>query len=297
MNKYIVLLAAGLTIFPANTAYAEDAVEEPIVIEETAPESEPEPAPGPEPAPEPGPAYVPPAEAGEGLGGWAVVDPETGAVYGASPCTIDICGPEGSLGGKVSEGYMGCSGCVYRFQSVEDEQGNVSGVFSHDSREVKWNEEENNFSIKDGMGVTSTLIPEKTDGRGLLSGVEDIVSKTKTTEEVLITEKRQNVYEEDVVTDILFPEWGHEGTLFSYMSRLQAENGLAEDVDKKLLNEGYFVEKTETFVNVEDETGKQDITNTKETVVDEESSFVKSVRAWTKSVFDFFKEIVSYENI
>jgi hypothetical protein len=76
MKKYIALLAAGLILFPANLAYAEESAEE--VVEEVVEE----------PDQEPETSYAPPPEASDGVGGWSVVVKETGRVVGGHVCTI-----------------------------------------------------------------------------------------------------------------------------------------------------------------------------------------------------------------
>jgi RimJ/RimL family protein N-acetyltransferase len=69
--------------------------------------------------------YVPPPEAHEGVGGWAVVDPETGNVHGVIVGTIETFN---SRGGAIGHEYMGChSNCVLRFQTRATADGNVAG--------------------------------------------------------------------------------------------------------------------------------------------------------------------------
>lgn len=301
MKKYIGILVAGLILFPANLAYAEEIVEEPVVVEdstpepapEPAPETEPEPAPETEPAPEPAPSYTPPPEASEGVGGWAVVDPDTGNVHGVIVGTIDTYKWVEEQGG-MGTSYMGChSKCVLRFQSVAEDGGNVAGYHSDGYNDVKWDEGNSNFSLTDGLGRSSTLVPEKTDGRGAQSGLVDIVQKTETSAGVKIEQRQENVYDEEKETDILFPEWGEQGKLFKYLSQLEAERNLQTDIDTDLLSEGYTAEKTTTETIVDEETGEETTTETTETVIDEENAFVKTVRQWTESVFDFFRGIFS----
>jgi hypothetical protein len=278
MKKYITLLAAGLILFPANLAYAEEVVEEV--------------------AQEPETSYAPPPEASDGVGGWSVVVKETGRVVGGHVCTIEVCGPEGEWGGVLPKEFWsdygcGSEGCVYRFQSVAEEGGNVAGYLSDESNDVHWNENESNFTVKDGLGRTSTLIPERTDGRGAQSGLVDIVQKTETNAGVKIEQRQKDFYDEDAEIDILFPEWGERGNLFSYLSQLEAEKDLQTDIDNDLLSEGYTTDRITTESAIDEETGEEITTETTEIVVDEENAFVKTVRIWTESVINFFRGILS----
>ena len=286
MKKYIGLLAAGLIIFPTNLAYAEEVVEEPVIAEESASESEL--------AQEPEPAYMPPPEASEGVGGWAIVDPNTGKVLGGIVCTIEVCGPDGEWSGKSPIEYEGCgTNCVFRFQSVAEEGGNVAGYHSDGYNDVTWNENESNFSVTDGLGRTSTLIPERTDGRGVQSGLVDIVQKTETDAGVKIEQRQKDFYDEEKETDILFPEWGERGKLFRYLSQLEADQNIQKDIDSGLISEGYTTERKTTDTSADEKTGEEITTETIEIIVDEDNAFVKIVRQWTESVIDFFRGIFS----
>jgi len=296
MNKYIVLLAAGLILFPANMAYAEDSVEEPIVTEEAAPEPapepEPEPAPEPEPepAPEPEPTYVPPAEASEGVGGWAVVDPETGNVHGVIVATIETFE---SRDGKIGHTYMGChSECVLRFQTKAQDSGNVVGIHSNGGSDVTWNgDDQGTFNVKNepseprnSTRSTSTLVPSKTmaDGESIYTGFIDTKSQTTTQNGVVIDQFKEDYQDTNVDTDILFPEWGVEGKLFSYASEILARNNIENDVDDQLVLEGYTAES-------EISEGSVDENENTEATVDEENEFVQTVRVWVQDVVEFFK--------
>jgi len=150
-------------------------------------------------------SYVPPAEANDGVGGWAVGDPTTGAVHGVIVCTADVCGPSGSWGGKLPGEYMGCTNCNLRFQTRATADGNVAGwhgtqtnidangnATQSNDGSVKWNAKEKNFTISnkstDAKGNTisskSTLIPEKTapDGKNLHTGIINQESQYTTIE-------------------------------------------------------------------------------------------------------------------
>ena len=296
INNVVIgsIFALGLSLL-ATPAYAEEVSEEAPVVEESpapepspepTPEAEPEPAPEPqpeptpEPTPEPEPSYTPPPEASEGVGGWAVVDPDTGKVHGVIVGTIDTYNSVEARGGMGHE-YMGChENCVLRFQTRATADGNVAGYSSSGNTEVKFESSQNNFSIKDNNGeYESTLIPEQTArdeaGMDLNTGLVDTKTKQTTEENVEIRQTREDYLDEEIETDIFFPEWGTEGKLFNYISELQAKENIEADVNNELVLEGYTVEQEAT----------------EEPVVDEENVFVKTVRAWTNSVVKFFASI------
>ena len=306
------IFALGLSFF-ASPAYAEELAEEPaaeVVEESPAPEPAPEPEPSPEPAPEPepspepapepapAPAYTPPPEAYEGVGGWAVVDPNTGRVHGVIVCNAASCGPEGNRGGVTTHTYMGCpAGCVYRFQSKAQASGNVVGIHSDGLNSVTWNgDNEGTFSVNQGgssSSSSSTLVPSKTmaDGERLDTGFINTRSRVTTDQGVRVDQFKEDYEDTEVDTDVLFPEWGVEGKLFRYLSQQDAESSLEGDVNNSLLAEGFSTEKTTSTTSVDEETGEETTTETTETVVDEENAFVKTVRVWTQSVIDFFQGI------
>lgn len=296
----------GLSLL-STPAFAEEVAEEPPVVEEApapepepapAPEPEPEPAPepepepAPEPAPEPEPSYTPPPEAYEGVGGWAVVDPNTGKVHGVVVCQAAHCAPDGNSGGVTKNSYMGCpAGCVYRFQSRAQESGNVVGMHSDGYNSVTWDgDDRGTFSVnagKDGGSSSSTLVPSKTmaDGNSMSTGFINTRTKSTTEAGVKIDQFKEDYEDTEVETDILFPEWGVDGKLFPYISEFSAQSNLESDVDRELLEEGYSTEQTTLNEETEE--------TTTETVVDEENEFVKTVRVWTESVIDFFRGIFS----
>jgi len=277
----------GLSLL-ASPAYAEDVAEEPAVeiVEES-----------PAPAPEPEPGYTPPPEAYEGDGSWGIVNPETGQVVDNVVCTVESCGPEGIWGGvlpkDISSGH-GCpeSGCVFRFQSKASEDGNVAGYHSDGYNDVRWEEDDQNFSMTDELGRESTLLPEKTEG-GLQSGIVDIRSKSVTEKGVVIEQRQEDYLDEEVETKILFPEWAEGGKVFLYRSALEAGMNIESDADNELFLEGYTTEETSTLEFIDEETEEVTTETTTKTVIDEENVFVKTVRVWTESVIDFFRGIFS----
>ena len=309
------LVILGVLGAMAAPAHAEEVAEDPPVVEEPAeptpepapepeptpeptPEPAPEPEPTPEPTPEPEPSYTPPPEASEGVGGWAVVDPDTGKVHGVIVGTIDTYNSVEARGGMGHE-YMGChENCVLRFQTRATADGNVAGYSSSGNTEVKFESSQNNFSIKDNNGdYESTLIPEQTArdeaGMNLGTGLVDVKSKNTTSEGVEINQLQEDYLDEDVETRILFPEWGVEGKLLEYISERSAASSIDYDIDEQLVLEGYTVETSTTSEVVDEETGEVTTETTTETVIDEESEFVKTVRVWVDSVTSFFRGFFS----
>lgn len=283
------IFALGLSFLSA-PAYAEEVIEETPVVEEA-------PTPAPEPAPEPG--YVPPPEASEGVGGWAVVDPDTGNVHGVIVGTIDTYKWVEEQGG-MGTSYMGCHAkCVLRFQTRAQESGNVVGVHSQGDTKVTWDgDSSNTFSYDHGSEnskVSSTLVPEKTmlDGNSIDTGVVNKRSRTTLKSGVEIKQTQEDYLDKDVETDILFPEWGVEGKLFPYISELQARNSIESDVDNQLMIEGYTKQETTTTETTNEETGETETSTITETVIDEENEFVKTIRGWTQSVVNFFRGVFS----
>ena len=179
MSKRWWALVAGASVALASIgaapAWAEDA---PIETPPSEPAAEPE--------------YVPPPEAHEGVGGWAVVDPETGNVHGVIVGTIETFN---SRGGAIGHEYMGChSNCVLRFQTRATADGNVAGwhgtqthvdaqgqATQSNDGSVKWNPSTRTFSLNNqvvGGQRSMTLVPERTArdaaGMDLGTGIVDI---------------------------------------------------------------------------------------------------------------------------
>jgi len=251
-------------------------------------------------AEEPAPAYTPPPEAYEGVGGWAVVDPNTGNVHGVVVCSADVCGPTGSWGGKMPHEYMGCKDCVFRFQTRATDDGNVAGWHGTQTQidangnasqsndgSVKWNAKENNFSIKN-QSVDSNgnkierkqkLIPEKTatDGKNLHTGIVDIETNYQSSdvsgESVEVNVKQKDFYSPSEEVKVAYRNW----RVFEYESALAARESLENDVNSALVDDGYeaaFEEDSE-----EDEI--------KDETVSDEPVFVQTVKQLTNRVIEF----------
>lgn len=276
-------------------------VSSPSFAEEVAPET---PAETSAPAPvETTPAYEPPAEAMNGVGGWAVVDPVTGNVHGVIVATIDTFRERN---GVIGHEYMGCaSNCVLRFQTRATDDGNVAGWHGTQTNidangnasqtndgSVKWNDTTKNFTIKNSstdstkakVTRTQTLIPEKTasDGKNLHTGIVDINtaydSSTISGQRVKGSTKQQNLEDKNSTINVEFPNWT-EGKNFTYE------------------NPNLFVENIESDVENELKKVGLDTTTNPDTELVEESEdviFVKAIKALTENVKSFFSSLFGF---
>jgi len=238
-------------------------------------------------------SYVPPAEANEGVGGWAVVDPNTGAVHGVIVCTADVCGPSGTWGGKLPGEYMGCTNCNLRFQTRATADGNVAGWHGTQTNidangnatqtndgSVTWNEKERNFTISnkstDGKGNTisskSTLIPEKTalDGKNLQTGIinqEHQYTSNENSDFVTVTTMKENIDSTENVT-VKYSNWEND-PLLKYESIQGFIENIDSDVENALISQG---ENTE----------------------DPENEMVKTIKTLTTKVKDFVSNLFGF---
>jgi len=215
-------------------------------------------------APEPvieAPAYVPPAEAYEGLGGWAVVDPNTNVVHGVIVCDVQNCGPGGTFNGVLPGEYMGCTNCNLRFQTRATEDGNVAGYSGHsydidesgnvttnNDGSVKWNGSDNTFDITQtttsNEGTTQVkkkLIPSQTatDGKRLETGMVNIETKFESTKidnmPAKVEYMQDNIDAQPTSVSVEFEYW----RTLRYDSIDQLESNLDADIDFHLESDGY----------------------------------------------------------
>jgi len=262
------------------------------------------------------PDYVPPPEAHEGVGGWAVVDPATGNVHGVIVGTIETFNSVQARGGMGHE-YMGChANCVLRFQTRATADGNVAGwhgtqthidsqgnASQSNDGSVKWNPSTNTFSLNNqvvGGQRSMTLVPERTarDAAGMDLGTGIIDIETLATREAAGQSARVRIFQRDVSStqsevSLVFPLWSPEGKAFSYIlgqSWLVASDHtqaaldqISADVDDALLADGYTTNETV----VDEETGEAVTT----TVIDGENAFVQAIRSVTESVVAFLGDV------
>jgi len=320
-----VVLAFLLALGSLTPVFAEEGSSEPVA-EEPAPEAEPAPEPSPEPtpepAPEPEPEYVPPPEASEGVGGWAVVDPETGNVHGVIVGTIDTFHSTEARGG-MGTSYMGChANCVLRFQTRATPDGNVAGYHGTQTRvdengnatqfndgSVRWDESSGTFNMGRTSGDTTTrqrLVPSQTsrdeNGQGrtynIGSGIVDI--ETTTTKQSGETSGTLRTYRSDyqdntVDATLELPDLGEEGSLLTYeleartsesSERPAALDQISLDVDSLLMENGYVTTET----TVDEETGDE----TSAEVVDSSDGFVVAIREVTRTVVEFVSSLLGF---
>jgi len=253
------------------------------------------------------PAYEPPAEALNGVGGWAVVDPVTGNVHGVIVCTNDVCGPSGSFAGKLPGEYMGCTNCNLRFQTRATDDGNVAGWHGTQTNidangnasqtndgSVKWNDTTKNFTIKNSstdstkskVTRTQTLIPEKTasDGKNLHTGIVDInteyESSTIAGQRVKGSTKQQNLEDKNSTINVEFPNWS-EGKNFTYENPNLLVENIDSDVDNELNKDGFTTDSKED--------ASDELVEESEDVI-----FVKAIKALTENVKSFFSSLFGF---
>ena len=253
------------------------------------------------------PAYEPPAEAMNGVGGWAVVDPNTGVVHGVIVCTNDVCGPSGSWAGKLPGEYMGCTNCNLRFQTRATDDGNVAGYSGHsydidssgnasikNDGSVKWNEKEKNFTIKNSstdsskskVTRTQTLIPEKTasDGKNLHTGIVDINTEYESSiiagQRVKGSTKQQNLEDKSSTINVEFPNWS-AGKNFTYENPNLLVENIDSDVDNELNKDGFTTDSKED--------ASDELVEESEDVI-----FVKAIKALTENVKSFFSSLFGF---
>jgi hypothetical protein len=276
-------------------------VSSPSFAEEVAPETPTETS-APTPV-ETTPAYEPPAEAMNGVGGWAVVDPATGNVHGVIVATIDTFRERN---GVIGHEYMGCaSNCVLRFQTRATDDGNVAGWHGTQTNidangnasqtndgSVKWDDTTNNFTIKNSYSDSSkskvtrtqTLIPEKTasDGKNLHTGIVDINteydSSTIAGQRVKGSTKQQNLEDKNSTINVEFPNWAEGKNLTYENPNLFVEN-IDSDVENELKKDGL-----ETTTNPDTELVEES----------EDVIFVKAIKALTENVKSFFSSLFGF---
>jgi len=251
------------------------------------------------------PSYEPPAEAMNGVGGWAVVDPITGNVHGVIVATIETFRERN---GVIGHEYMGCaSNCVLRFQTRVTDDGNVAGWHGTQTNidangnasqtndgSVKWNDSTKNFTIKNSstdssnskITRTQTLIPEKTasDGENLHTGIVDInteyESSTIAGQRVKGSTKQQNSDDKNSTINVEFPNWS-AGKNFTYENPNLLVENIETDVENQLKKDGF---DTTTYVDPETELVEES----------QEEIFVKAIKTLTENVKVFFSNIFGF---
>lgn len=294
-KMFIIFITLTLSLFISSPSFAEE-----VPAETPAETSAPTPA-------ETTPTYEPPAEALNGVGGWAVVDPTTGNVHGVIVCTNDVCGPSGSWAGKLPGEYMGCTNCNLRFQTRATDDGNVAGWHGTQTNidangnasqtndgSVKWNDSTKNFTIKNSstdsanskVTRTQTLIPEKTatDGKNLHTGIVDINTEYESSiiagQRVKGSTNQQNLDDKNSPISVQFPSWSEGKNLMYENPNLLVEN-IEIDVENELKKDGF------------DPTTSND--DSEELIEEsEETIFVKTIKTLTENVKSFFASMFGF---
>ena len=261
------------------------------------------------------PAYTPPPEALNGVGGWAVVDPVTGNVHGVVVCTNDVCGPNGSWGGKLPGEYMGCTNCNLRFQTRATDDGNVAGwhgtqtnvdangkASQNNDGSVKWNEKEKNFTIKNTwtdsnsskVTRTQTLVPEKTasDGKNLQTGIIDIDTQYKSDvingQRIYGSTYQNDMNDTNSGISIDFPNWAAKKLYFN--NPTEFIQNLDSEVDGLLTFDGYLVSPTPEPSELQNLVDGQ----SSAIVQSDEVEFIKTIKTLSANIKNFFSGLFGF---
>lgn len=269
--------------------------------------------------------YVPPPEAFEGPGGWAVIDPETGIVYGVIVGDWNEEVWQEVKNTRTIDGFMGCPApCQLRFQTRATEDGNVAGwhgtqtnidgdgnATQSNDGSVRWDESSDTFQINnqigDGETSTQTLVPEKTardaNGQGrsmdLGTGIVDIRTSKRITsgsESASVDTYRSDLSDSTVDAVIALPGLGSRGTLeYVFGSRgnsaSEPVNELGQirtDLIAILMGMGF----TQTVNSVDEETEEEKSTE----ILDESNAFVITILTVTQGVVNFFSSLLGFIN-
>jgi len=266
--------------------------------------------------------YVPPPEAFEGLGGWAVIDPTTGIVYGVIVGDWNAETWEEVKNTRTVDGFMGCPApCELRFQTRATADGNVAGwhgtqtnidadgnATQSNDGSVRFDQSTGNFQINNQTGDSSssqTLVPEKTsrdangEGRSmdLGTGIVDIRTTKRIvsgSESATVDTYRSDLSDTTVDAVIALPGLGSEGTLeYVFGSRentsLEPVSELGQirtDLISILMGLGF----TTTVESVDEETGEESSTE----VLDESNAFVGAIMSVTEGIVDFLSSLLGF---
>lgn len=260
--------------------------------------------------------YVPPPEAFQGVGGWAVVD-GNGNVYGVIVGDFNEQVWEEVKDTRTVDGYMGCPApCGLRFQTRATADGNVAGWHGTQTNvdsdgnasqtndgSVRYDAPSGNFEITndDGNGATTvqTLIPEKTsrnaDGTGtsmnLSTGIVDIRTSKRITsgsESADVTIYRENLADSTADVEASLPSVSN--TTLRYV--FGGETGASTDeVEPDLISILVGMGLTTTVTSVDEETGEETSTE----VLDESNPFVSAVLNVGRGIVEFLTSLFGIE--
>ena len=264
--------------------------------------------------------YVPPPEAFEGPGGWAVVDPTTGIVYGVIVGDWNAETWEEVKNTRTVDGFMGCPApCALRFQTRATADGNVAGWHGTQTNidadgnatqtndgSVRFDQSTGNFQINnrtEDSSSSQTLVPEKTsrdaNGEGrtmdLGTGIVDIRTSKRIvsgSESATVDTFRSNLSDTTVDAVIALPGLGSDGTLeYVFGSRgntsLEPVSEIGQvrtDLISILMGLGF----KKTVDNLDEETGEVSSTE----VLDESNTIVSAILTVTQGIVDFFSSLL-----
>jgi hypothetical protein len=257
--------------------------------------------------------YVPPPEAFEGLGGWAVIDPRTGYVYGVIVGNWNEQTWQEVKNTRTVDGYMGCPGqCELRFQTRATADGNVAGwhgtqtVIDENGNatqvndgSVRYNEVTGTFEIRSqssaGSTTEQTLVPSLTsrnpDGQGtsmdIHSGILDIrITSTieAAGESATIEATRRNISDPNLATTVTIGGLGPNGTVLENTFDVTGAQALETNIISILMSQGFSV----TEVLVDEITGEETSTE----VLDTSSSFVNAILQLTQEIVGFIDSLL-----
>jgi hypothetical protein len=266
--------------------------------------------------------YVPPPEAFEGPGGWAVIDPTTGVVYGVIVGDWNAETWEEVKNTRTVDGFMGCPApCELRFQTRATADGNVAGWHGTQTNvdadgnatqtndgSVRFDESTGNFQINNQTGDSSssqTLVPEKTsrdengEGRSmdLGTGIVDIRTSKKIvsgSESASVDTYRSDLSDTTVDAVIALPGLGSEGTLeYVFGSRESASLEPVSELGQvrtDLISILMGMDFTKTVESVDEETGEESSTE----VLDESNAFVGAIMSVTEGIVDFLSSLLGF---
>jgi hypothetical protein len=253
--------------------------------------------------------YVPPPEAFEGLGGWAVIDPRTGFVYGVIVGNWNEEVWQEVKNTRTIDGYMGCPGpCALRFQTRATADGNVAGwhgtqfhvdgSYSNDGS-VRFNEQTGTFEINSQSGsgakTQQTLVPSKTsrdvNGEGTSMDLNTGIVETTTSatieasgESATVRAIKRKSADSTLEGTVSFNGLGPVGTVtINGFGSLEAKS-LESSVISILMYQGFT--RTETLVN--EESGEETSTQ----VLDDSNSFVNAILQLSQEVGIFLDSLL-----
>lgn len=268
--------------------------------------------------------YVPPPEAFEGPGGWAVIDPTTGIVYGVIVGDWNEETWEEVKNTRTVDGFMGCPApCELRFQTRATADGNVAGWHGTQTNidadgnatqtndgSVRFDQSTGNFQINNQTGDSSTsqtLVPEKTsrdangEGRSmdLGTGIVDIRTSKRISsgsESASVDTYRSDLSDTTVDAVIALPGLGSDGTLeyvFGSRGNTSSEpvselGQIRTDLISILMGMGF----TKTVNSIDEETGEERSSE----VLDESNAFVTTILTVTQGIVDFFNSLLGFIN-